>query len=161
MPVKKALKLYLDTSIFNFAISKQGVEAEKAATLKLLDQIRNERFETFVSEVVLREIARAKADKQRDLLDVMKSLPLENLLMTPEVESLADKYIEEKIIPARYRDDALHMAVASVYHLDVVVSWNFEHLVKVKTRREVQGANTMMGYRTIDLATPMEVMHDE
>ena len=66
--------------------------------------------------------------------------------------------MEEEIIPRKYREDALHIAMAAVYEYDVVVSWNFEHMVKVKTRREVQGVNIMMGYKSIDIATPAEVI---
>ena len=78
-----------------------------------------------------------------------------------KAEFLAEKYIDEGVIPVRHRDDALHIAIATVNNFDVIVSWNFEHMVKTKTRREVQGVNTLMGYRFIDIATPTEVIGDE
>ena len=89
---------------------------------------------------------------------VLKEAPLANLAISEDAERLADKYVEEGIIPNKHREDALHIAMAAVYEYDVVVSWNFEHMVKVKTRREVQGVNIMMGYKSIDIATPAEVI---
>ena len=158
MTWQRPMRLYLDTPVLNFAISEQDVAKEKEVTLILLDQIRAGKFEASISEGVLREIKKAPENKAKDLLGLIQSMPLENLIITSDVEALADKYIEEKIIPLKYREDALHIAMASVYGLDVIVSWNFEHMVKVKTRREVQGTNTMMGYRSIDIATPEEVI---
>ena len=155
------IKLYLDTSVINFAISEQGVAKEKEVTLQLFEQIKRGRFEAGISEVVLREISRAPEKKARALMEVLRGVPLVNLIVSEEAERLANKYVEETIIPQKYREDALHIAMAAVYEYDVVVSWNFEHMVKVKTRREVHGVNLMMGYKSIDIATPEEVIDYE
>lgn len=85
----------------------------------------------------------------------------EVLSVDEEIDRLADKYIAEGIIPAVYRDDALHIALASVKGLDILVSWNFKHLVKHKTRVEVTGVNTLLGYKAIDICTPWEVIEDD
>ena len=154
----KLLKLYLDTSIFNFAVSTQAIGEKKGMTLQFLDKIRNGRFMAYISPVIFDEIREAPSKKQRDLLDLMEQLPLESLPQTDEVEILADQYVERKIIPVKYYDDALHIAMASVYNLDAIVSWNFEHIVKFKTRREVQAVNTFMGYKTVQICSPQEMM---
>ena len=57
-------------------------------------------------------------------------------------------------------DDALHIAVASVNNLDVIVNWNFTHIVKLKTRREVAVINTLMGYKPIEICSPQEVVEN-
>jgi hypothetical protein len=80
------------------------------------------------------------------------------LELNPETIDLAEKYLDEGIIPRKYRDDALHIAVAVVSDLDVVVSWNFEHIVKLKTRMEVNGVNKMLGYKEIEICSPEEVI---
>ena len=77
---------------------------------------------------------------------------------TAEVDLLAERYVQEKIIPLKHMDDALHIAIASVHNLDVIASWNFEHLVKMKTRREVQAVNALMGYRGVEICSPQEIM---
>ena len=67
-------------------------------------------------------------------------------------------YVDAKIIPTKYLRDAQHVAIAVVRETDVVVSWNLEHIVKVKTRREVNAINQLRGYHAIELATPEEVL---
>ena len=64
----------------------------------------------------------------------------------------------EGLIPIKYRNDALHLAVAVVHDVDAVVSWNFEHLVRLATRLGVNGLNKMLGYRDIEIVSPEEVV---
>ena len=63
-----------------------------------------------------------------------------------------------KDILVKYKEDALHLAIASVNNLDVVVSWNFEHIVKLKTRQGVAAVNTLLGYKPIEIVSPQEVI---
>lgn len=154
----RILKLYLDTSIFNFAVSTQDVPNEKEITLKLLDRIKQGAFLGYVSVIVLREINDAPPKKQSDLLKLMERFEFETLPRTIEADMLAERYVQEKIIPPKHMDDALHIAIASVHNLDVIASWNFEHLVKMKTRREVQAVNILMGYKGVEICSPQEIL---
>ncbi len=74
---------------------------------------------------------------------------------------LASKYIKEGIIPKKYIDDAFHIAIASVNNLDAIVSWNFKHIVKLKTRREVKAVNLLLGYKEIEIVSPQEVIYND
>ena len=87
-------------------------------------------------------------------------MDFEELEITEEIKMLANKYIEQGIIPLKYEDDALHIAIASVNGLDIIVSWNFKHIVKAKTKREVAGINLLLGYKEIDIYSPWEVVND-
>lgn len=153
----KILKIYFDTSVFNFAIA-EDVPVEREITLKLLDEVKNGKYEVFISEVVLREISRAPQQKAVELRDCIKKINPEQLILDDNVLALAKEYIEKGVIPSKYEDDALHIAFASVNNLDVIVSWNFTHIVKLKTKREVTGINTLMGYKTIEICSPEEVV---
>lgn len=153
----KKLKLYFDTSIFNFAIA-DDVPNEKRVTLRLLDEVKRGKHEVFISEVVIREINRAPHEKAIRLRDLVNELNPEELSVDKNSQALAKRYIEQGVIPAKYEDDALHIAVASVSDLDVIVSWNFAHIVKVKTKREVTGINALMGYKEIEIYSPLEVV---
>ena len=64
-----------------------------------------------------------------------------------KIRDLANVYIERGVFPERYMDDALHVAIATFYEISYLVSWNFEHLVKVKTRKWVNSVNTLQGFR--------------
>lgn len=74
--------------------------------------------------------------------------------------SLARHYLSAGVIPQKYRDDAYHIAIATVNNQDAILSWNFQHIVKMKTKREVVAINMLEGYRAIDIYTPMEVVDD-
>ncbi len=158
----RKLGLYLDTSIISFALSEDISDDNRNVTLKLIEGINKGRYEGFISDVVIRELGSTRdAVKREKLLELVDSMELNEVLaVDEEIDGVADKYIEEGIIPAVYRDDALHIALTSVKGLDILVSWNFRHLVKHKTRIEVTGVNTLLGYKAIDICTPWEVIED-
>jgi hypothetical protein len=92
---------------------------------------------------------------------LIKTYDLSLIEVTLESIALAGKYTGRKIFPQKYRDDGLHIAVATVHRLDVVVSWNLRHMVKLKTRQEVKAINLMEGYEEIEICTPLEVIESE
>ena len=73
------------------------------------------------------------------------------------ISDLARAYIEKEIFSERYINDALHVAIASFYEMSYLGSWNFEHLVKVKTRRWVNSVNILEGFREIEIVSPQEL----
>ncbi|MFP4558414.1 MAG: hypothetical protein ACLFO6_02860 [Archaeoglobaceae archaeon] len=79
------------------------------------------------------------------------------LTLSDECEKLADEYIKNNVFPGRYRSDALHVAIAVTNDIDYLISWNFKHLVKVKTRRMVNLTNEMLGYGHIEIIAPPEL----
>lgn len=74
-----------------------------------------------------------------------------------EAKELAHAYIDNDIIPEDYLDDALHIAITTLYQLDILVSWNFEHLVNPVTRRKIKAVNMLKNYREIDIVSPEEL----
>ena len=71
-----------------------------------------------------------------------------------EIKTLSEEYIARGVIPVKYIEDALHVAVATVNSLDILISWNFEHIVKLKTKREVNVINVLLGYDEIEIIEP-------
>ena len=153
----KKLKIYLDTSVLNFMYAEEDIE-KMVATKKFFNEIKKERYHSFISEVVIREINDAPEPKRTKLLGLVDRYGLKILRIEEGCEQLADKYMGERIIPLKYRDDAVHIAVAVINNMDIVVSWNLQHMVKLKTIREVNIINRKLGYREIDIRTPMEVL---
>jgi predicted nucleic acid-binding protein len=151
------LKLYLETSIFNFAFSEQNPDYRQA-TLTLLDSVKQAVYEAYISEAVVREITEAPKEKVAKMMKLISDLEPESLDINTDIEELAEGYIKAGLIPARYIDDALHIAIASFYELDVVLSWNFEHMVKLKTKKGVVAVNALTGYKPIEILSPLEVI---
>jgi predicted nucleic acid-binding protein len=160
MATKKKLRLYLDTSVLNFVFADDALD-KMEATKEFFKEIQKGLFDVFISDVVIREISDAGEPKRSKLLNMVKEYDLKILPLDVVCEDLADKYVEHKIIPLKYRDDAVHIAVAVINKHDVIVSWNLKHMVKLKTIRDVNAINNKLNYKEIDIRTPEEVIENE
>jgi predicted nucleic acid-binding protein len=153
----KKIKYYLDTTIFNFAFAEG--DAEKIdITLKLFKELPLIAEGVYISDEVIREISRANEPRKSQLEGLIRETNPLLLEVDVEAEELAERYIKEDIIPVRYRSDALHIAVAVINGIEAIVSWNFEHIVKLKTRVMVNGVNRLLGYHEIEICSPEEVV---
>ncbi len=155
----KKLKIYLDTSVISH-LQADDVLEKMAKTHEFWEQVTSGQYESFISELVIAEFNNCPEPKKSQLEEMLRVAPLFELEINDEVAILADKYMGEGLFPIRYRDDAIHVAIAGVYGCNVVVSWNFKHMVKIKTILGVNGINKLMGYADIEIVTP-EVMVGE
>ena len=153
----KKIKYYLDTTIFNFVFAEGDTE-KKDITLKLFKDLSLIAEGIYISDEVIREISRAPEPRKSQLEGLLKENNPLLLEVDIEAEELAERYVKEGIIPERYRSDALHIAVAVINGIEVIVSWNFEHIVKLKTRVMVNGVNRLLGYHEIEICSPEEVI---
>ena len=148
-------KIY--TAIINFIFADDAPQ-EKEITLKLFNEL--DRHEAHISTVVIDEINRSAEPKRSQLFGVLGKYNISELQFSDDARVLANKYVDEKIIPEKYRDDSYHIAIATVNNIDVIVSWNFKHMVKVKTKKEVVGVNLLLGYNAIEIYSPWEVVEN-
>ncbi|MDI6891088.1 MAG: PIN domain-containing protein [Thermodesulfovibrionales bacterium] len=153
----KKIKYYLDTTIFNFVFA-EGDQEKKDITFKLFRDLPLMAEGIYISDEVIREISRAPEVRKAQLEGLLREITPLLLEIDLETEKLAERYIQEGIIPERYRGDALHIAVAVVNGIEALVSWNFEHIVKLKTRVMVNGVNRLLGYHEIEICSPEEVI---
>jgi len=86
---------------------------------------------------------------------------IELLALSAEAEELAAGYIEDGAIEARMRADALHIALATVARVDVLVSWNFKHIVNLRRIHAFNAVNLKKGYPLLEIRNPREVQSDE
>jgi hypothetical protein len=108
--------------------------------------------------LVLAELNRASPDVRNKLLEAVVRLPVENLSITDEAMDLAGRYVRDGVIPARYRDDAVHVALAVLNNLDVVVTWNMKHLANVRRIEGINRTNLAMRLPLIRIHTSEEVI---
>ncbi|MEM7818474.1 MAG: hypothetical protein QXP52_03240 [Candidatus Aenigmatarchaeota archaeon] len=92
------------------------------------------------------------------MLELVKKTGPKVLVYNEDVEMLASVYVKEGVIPEEYLPDAYHIAFSSVYDIDILVSWNLEHIVKIKTKRLVSAINLKLGYKIIEICTPQEAV---
>ena len=77
---------------------------------------------------------------------------------TDEADTLADAYLQAEVVSEKYRDDALHVALATTLRARALVSWNYGHLVNVRREDGFNGVNLLNGYPTIRIVSPLEVV---
>jgi len=146
-------EIYVETSAWSFVFADDE-PARKAATERFFNVTRD--ADLLIAELVIAEIELARNPKRDLILGYIKDRRPNVLPDAKEVTVLAEEYVNRGIIPPKYVADALHIAFAGYYSLNAIISWNFEHIVKVKTRREVRAVNTILGYAAPEIATPEE-----
>ena len=151
----KKLRLYLESTLFNyyFDTDRDGHED----TVKLFEAIKSGEYESYTSEYAMIELRGAKEPKKSNMLALTEKYRIVILDIDTESERMTDLYIQNGIIPANYRVDASHIAIASIHNLDCVLSFNYKHINKLKTKRMTEIINLNEGYKGITICTPMEV----
>jgi predicted nucleic acid-binding protein len=153
-------RLYLETTMFNYYFDKERIL--HPSTVAIFEAIGNDTFEGHTSDYAIGELMKAQDPKKGDMLELIEKYHIKIIEGSDIAEKLADIYIKNDIIPEKKRLDALHIASASINGLDYILSLNFKHINKIKTKRMVELINLNEGYKGIVICTPMEVIdYDE
>ncbi len=151
----KKIKIYLDTSVIGGCFDTEF----KRYSNHLIKAILKGRAQAVLSTVVLAEVQKAPSDVKGvldQILDISEVLDIDS-----EMIALAEMYLKSAIVSRKYQDDALHIAAASVSKTDVLVSWNFKHIVNFKRIHQFNAVNLREGYSMLEIRSPMEVIFDE
>jgi len=148
-------RIYLETTMFNYYFDKER-EAHPY-TVRFFEEIAEGKYLPFTSQYVIGELKKAENPKKEQMLGLVEQYNVIMLNESQEAENLARLYVSEKIIPAKYLTDGIHIAVATVNDLDMILSLNFRHIVRKKTVEGTGFINIRAGYRTISIHTPQEV----
>ena len=127
---------------------------------RLFQAVRNGRAMALISETTTGELAPAPPQVRKLLLDLPKEGLLE-LSSSDEVEQLTQAYLSAGVVSERFREDAAHIAYATVYEADVVASWNYRHIVNLARIQQFNAVNLMQGYRTLEIRSPRELFREE
>ena len=146
-------RIYADTSVVGGA---EDIEFRDASR-RLLEAFRRGDMTLVISELTLRELEPAPAGV-RDALGRIPTELIEVLPVSREAEDLASAYVADGAIGGRMRADALHIAIARV---DVLVSWNFKHIVNLTRIHAYNAVNLKRGHPLLEIRTPQEVVEDE
>lgn len=144
--------VYLDTSVFG------GYYDEEFShnTIPFFERIFEEKIQIFISQLLVAELAGAP----NEVHDLIEHIPEELLVfvdLTDEARMLANKYIEEKVVGQTSLADCQHIAMATIAKVDVLVSWNFKHMVNLERIQGYNGVNILMGYHPLEIRTPKEI----
>jgi predicted nucleic acid-binding protein len=145
------LRVYLDTSVVGGYFDDEFEDVTKL----FFKRIFNKDFLVYFSEVSEAELSLApnfvKELKIKIPTDCYKHLDLDY-----ESQELAETYLKEKILGQASLNDAYHIAIATVNRLDVLVSWNFKHIVNYDKIKLFNSVNIRLGYPMIEIRSPKE-----
>lgn len=147
-------KVYLDTTIPSAYYDERAPERQRLTRQFWAERLSA--FDAVISTIVLAEIRAAPAAEKRAKMEQFVS-SFKVLEFDAEADGLAQEYVRRGILPEKYVSDANHVAIAVVNGVGYFVSWNFAHLVKVSTRREVNLVNALTGYQQIEIIAPPEL----
>lgn len=155
----RKFKIYLETTLFNYYFD---IERDAHAdTVKLFEEIAAGKYEAYTSAAVVEELRKAPPEKYKSMVSLIEPYHIQVLAIDDEAEDLADVYVAEGIIPLKYRTDGLHIAIATVNDIDMIISMNFQHIVKRKTKLATGSINALNGYRAVEILDPREVVENE
>jgi len=147
------LRVYLDTSVFS-AYYDERVTDRQAATEEFWKRFGE--FEVATSEVCTHEIAQAADEDLRNKLQTLLG-SVRVYPVTREMKELASRYIGAGVFNPVMFNDALHVAAAVLTRQDMLLSWNFRHLVNRRRRAQVNQVNISLGLPTIEIIAPPEI----
>ena len=152
----KKLNLYIDTSVIGGYFDVEFEEETKM----LFGSIFNNEFHVIYSSVTEDELINAPK-KVKELLNSIPNESKTKIELTEEAVMLSDSYIAENVVGRTSREDCFHIALATIHKADVLVSWNFKHIVNVMRIRGYNAVNIKLGYSTIDIRSPNEIINYE
>jgi len=144
--------IYLDTSVIGGCFDDEFTIWSNA----LLKDIGSGLFRGVTSDIVKAEIADAPKNVREQFLIFLEMNP-EYLKINEEAIGLVDIYLEHKILAERFRNDMLHIALSTIADVDILISWNFRHIVRYDKIRQFNAINLEQGYHTLDIYSPREV----
>lgn len=147
-------RFYIDTSVFGGYFDSE-FEIE---TRLLFNKIKQNEIICVFSELTENELENAPPR----VLDVLKNLSVrqkEKVAITDEVIKLAETYLAEKVVGESSYDDCLHIATATIHKVDLLVSWNFKHIVNIYRIRGYNSVNLRLGYNNLEIHSPKEIVN--
>lgn len=150
------IKVYVDTSVFGGCFDAEFEEWSN----KLMEEFRLGLKIVVISDLTLKELEQAPPNV-RILAEEIPEKHKKYVILNDEARELARHYIEEEVVNERYLIDAQHIAIATVNRVDVLVSWNFRHIVNLTKIRLYNSVNLKYGYPILEIRSPREVLYEK
>ena len=145
-------RFYIDTSVWGGLFDK----VFKLDTVLLFDLVKTAQIVCLYSDITESELIKAPY-RVRSFFETFPDALKEKVNITPEILNLATKYVDENVVGKTSFDDCVHIAAATVHRADLLVSWNFKHIVNVYRARGYNAINMKLGYPVLNIHSPKEI----
>ena len=151
----RRIRVYVDTSVFGGTADEEFAVASR----RFFNRVHRGEFVVLVSQLTLDELTGAPDEVQQ----VLKDLPcgcIVQIAADEEAMTLAQAYIDAGILGSSRIADAIHVATATVARAELILSWNFRHIVNYDRIRKYNGVNALKGYPPVEIHSPLEMTDD-
>ncbi|MEI6443307.1 MAG: type II toxin-antitoxin system VapC family toxin [Nostocales cyanobacterium ELA583] len=151
--------VYIETSILGHLTARPTDNLIVAANVKITQDWWNEyrrSFMLYASEIVEDEAGKGDPEMASQRLNLLQSLML--LELTEEAFELSQAFLSQSNLPQKAFNDALHMALATVYNLDYLLTWNCKHMANAQIQRKLAQISSDLGYVLPVICTPYELI---
>jgi len=149
-------RIYIDTSVIGGIFDDEF----KEDTALFFDQLEKKEIVFVISDLLELELLNAPIVVQEVLSKYPENF-VERVFLSEEAIQLADFYISEKVVGKSSVEDCRHIAIATINKVDVLVSWNFKHIVNLDRIRGYNSVNLKNGYSIIEIRSPKELLKNE
>jgi hypothetical protein len=146
------MKIYVDTSVFGGCFDPEF----EIWSNRLMKDFITRKYIAVISEISEFELSLAPEHVKA----VLKKIPKNNIevvKLTDEAKILSDYYINENIVSKKSLADTQHIAIATVHQVDLLVSWNFKHIVNYNKIRLYNSINLKYGYKILEIRNPRDL----
>jgi len=155
-----ALRIYIETTIPSFYFeTRRNVEclSRRNWTRRWWDDHRHE-HQLVTSLVVRDELRDVKypETKRRKALALLDELPV--LDLNARIDEIVETYVENLLVPQQPAADAVHLALASFYGCDALLTWNCVHLANPNKFRHIANVNKRLKLAVPAVITPLELL---
>lgn len=158
--MNKKLKLYLDTSVISYLL-QEDVPEKMEITNRLWKLFEDRAYELYLSSVTMKEVSKCPEPKRSQLIRRLDDVDYTLVEVTDNVLDIAEQLVSMRILPVKCYDDCQHIAAAVECGCDCIVSWNFKHIVNIRTIRGVRAITNLKGYKSIEILNPSVLLESE
>lgn len=154
------LKVYLDTSIISHLHHPDAPEKMRE-TRSVWELFQRSLYDVYISTLVLEEIGDCPEPKRSNLLDWLSGIEYTLVDIDEKIQSIAARIIDMGILTEKSWDDCQHLAAAITAECDCIISWNFKHMVNIKTIRGVRAITNLEGFKPIEIMSPSALLEGD
>jgi predicted nucleic acid-binding protein len=151
----KTLRIYIDTSVIGGYFDDEFSNDTKL----LFEEFKKGTYKLAISDLTEKELLNAPENVKTLLANL--NIEFDLISVTQESIDLANDYLKEKVVGQTNADDCIHIATATINKLDLLISWNFKHIVNVQRIRGYNSINLKNGYSTLEIRSPKDLINYE
>jgi len=152
------MRIYIESTIPSYVVARPArdlLQAARQQTSKDWWDLKRQQYELFTSEIVLAEISEGETFMAQQRLEVMRDIKL--LRLTDDTEALTRRILDSGLLPLDADRDAAHIALATIYEMDILLSWNCRHIANASIQARLRRLAEQMGFALPVLCTPDEL----